>query len=54
MESMEEKRDSKQKITGSLQADMAYLNQTLDVERNFDIIYRVVHIGGKEIGRAHV
>ena len=48
MESMEEKRDSKQKITGSLQADMAYLNQTLDVERNFDIIYRVVHIGGKE------
>ena len=48
MESMEEKRDSKQKITGSLQTDMAYLNQTLDVERNFDIIYRVVHIGGKE------
>lgn len=36
------------KMTGSLQADMAYLNHALDVEKNFDIIYRVVHIGGKE------
>ncbi len=36
------------KISGSLQADMAYLNEILDVEKNFDIIYRVVYIGGKE------
>ncbi len=35
-------------LTGSLQADMAYLNSTLDVEKNFDIIYRVIQIGGKE------
>ena len=37
-----------QKISGSLQADMAYLNEALDVGKNFDIIYRVVHIGGKD------
>lgn len=36
------------RLTGSLQADMAYLNSTLDVEKNFDIIYRVIQIGGKE------
>ena len=35
-------------LTGSLQTDMAYLNDTLDVEENFDIIYRVIQIGGKE------
>ena len=35
------------RLTGSLQADMAYLNSTLDVEKNFDIIYRVIQIGGK-------
>ena len=35
-------------LTGSLQTDMAYLNNTLDVEENFDIIYRVIQIGGKE------
>ena len=36
------------KISGSLEQDMAYLNRVLDVNRNFDIIYRVIHIGGKE------
>lgn len=35
-------------ITGSLQADMNCLNNILDAENNFDIIYRVVHIGGRE------
>ncbi len=35
-------------ITGSLQKDMQYLNQLLDVEHNFDVIHRVIHIGGKE------
>lgn len=35
-------------LTGSLQEDMSYLNSALDVEKNFDIIYRVVQIGGKE------
>lgn len=40
---MEEK-----KVTGSLQEDMAYFNGILDVEKNFDIIYRVIQIGGKD------
>ncbi len=35
-------------ISGCLQDDMQYLNQVLDVEKNFDVIYRVVNIGGKE------
>ncbi len=35
-------------LIGSLQADMAFLNSRLDVEKNFDIIYRVIQIGGKE------
>ena len=46
---MEEKDKEQNKIlTDSLQENMTYLNQALDVEKNFDIIYRVVHIGGKE------
>jgi len=35
-------------LSGRLKEDMQYLNQTLGVEENFDIIYRVVNIGGKE------
>lgn len=38
----------KEYISGCLQENMSYLNQVLDVEKNFDIIYRVVNIGGKE------
>ncbi len=37
-----------ERITGSLKTDMAYLNGILDADVNFDIIYRVVEIGGKE------
>ena len=40
--------DKKYFLSGTLQEDMAYLNQALGVETNFDVIYRVVHIGGKE------
>ncbi|MCR2050725.1 spore germination protein [Acetatifactor muris] len=39
---------AKGRIAGSLQVDMTYLNSRLDVDKNFDIIYRVIHIGGKE------
>ena len=38
----------KEYISGRLQEDMQYLNQVLDVEKNFDVIYMVVTIGGKE------
>lgn len=35
-------------ISGCLQNDMQYLNHVLAVEKNFDVIYRVISIGGKE------
>lgn len=35
-------------ISGVLQKDMKYLNAKLNVEHNFDIVHRVVHIGGKD------
>lgn len=38
----------KRQLSGSLQEDMQYLNRALAVEKNFDIIYRIIHIGGKE------
>lgn len=45
---MTEDRTDNAVITTSLKTNMEYLNRSLDVEKNFDIIYRVVHIGGKE------
>ncbi|MDR0963319.1 MAG: spore germination protein [Clostridium sp.] len=35
-------------MTGILVDDMRYLNNQLAVDVNFDIVYRVLHIGGKE------
>lgn len=37
-----------EKMTSSLQESMAYLNQKLAVDTNFDVVYRVIHVGGKE------
>lgn len=45
---MEEKISPNDKLTGSLQADMEYLNNALDVDGNFDVIYRTVRIGGRD------
>lgn len=45
---MDTKSEKKYYISGSLQEDMEYLNQTLSVDANFDLIYRVVQIGGRE------
>ena len=45
---LEKNNASKGKVTGSLRENMTYLNARLDVEKNFDIIYRVIHIGGKK------
>ena len=36
------------KMSGILRQDIKYLNEILAVETNFDIIYRIVHIGGRE------
>lgn len=35
-------------MSGVLKQDMQYLNSTLAVEQNFDVIYRIVHVGGRE------
>ncbi len=37
-----------EKMTGVLSENMNYLNQRLNVGQNFDVIYRVIHIGGRE------
>lgn len=35
-------------LSGNLQQDMSYLNQVLDVDKNFDVVYRVINIAGKD------
>ncbi len=40
--------EREEKLTGQLSRDMQYLNGVLDVEKNFDVIYRVINIGGRE------
>ncbi len=36
------------KMAGKLTPDMAYMKETLSIGKNFDVVYRVIHIGGKE------
>ena len=49
MEVLEKENLDKEKtLTGDLRQDMAYLNQELDVDTNFDVIYRVINIAGKD------
>lgn len=37
-----------ERITGILQKDMEYLNTTLAVDKNFDLVHRMIHVGDKE------
>lgn len=37
-----------EKISGSLQANMDYMNQMLGVEHNFDVVHRTMQIGDKK------
>lgn len=39
---------STEKMTSSLQETMQYLNNRLDVDKNFDLVYRVIRVGGKD------
>lgn len=41
-------REENRRISGSLKRDMDYLNTALDVEKNFDVIYRTISFGGRE------
>lgn len=43
---MEEKE--KRYISGNLQQDMQYLNKILAVDKNFDLVHRMIHVGDKE------
>lgn len=36
------------KMSGSLQQNMEYLNQRLAVNQNFDVVYRVIKVGGRD------
>lgn len=38
----------KNKMSSSLSENMNYLNQNLSVDTNFDVVYRVIKVGGKE------
>lgn len=40
--------NNSQTMKTSLQENMDYLNQILQVDVSFDLVYRVVHVGGKE------
>lgn len=46
VDNLEKKED--RMLCGSLSEDMAYFNRVLCVEKNFDVIYRTIRIGGKE------
>ncbi len=38
----------KRKISGNLQRDMMFLNDILAVDKNFDLVYRMIHVGDKD------
>lgn len=44
----DERTGQNEKMTGSLQKDLKYLNEKLKVDVNFDVVYRIIHIGGRE------
>lgn len=41
-------QEQKKKISGKLKQDMQYLNDTLAVDKNFDLVHRMIHVGDKE------
>lgn len=41
-------RDNAEKMTSSLQESMNYLNRKLDIDKNFDLVYRVIKVGGRD------
>ena len=40
--------EKNRKLSEDLKQNMAYLNQVLDVDNNFDVIYREIHIAGRD------
>lgn len=42
-----EATDFKEKMATSLEANMLYMNKVIKADKNFDVIYRVIQVGGK-------
>ena len=40
-------RQQKDAMTASLKENMDFLNRKLDIDKNFDLVYRVIQIGGR-------
>ena len=41
-------REKKESMSASLKENMDFLNRKLDIDKNFDLVYRVIQIGGKD------
>ena len=41
-------KEKTSKMTANLPENMKYLNDRLSVDTNFDVVYRVIHVGGRE------
>lgn len=41
-------RQQKDAMTASLKENMDFLNRKLDIDKNFDLVYRVIQIGGRK------
>jgi len=40
--------EREEKMTGKFSSDMDYMKEKLSIGKNFDILYRVIHVGGRE------
>ncbi len=40
------KTATQDKVSGVLQQDMEYINQVMSVEKNFDVVHRIIHVAG--------
>ena len=45
---IEHLRENAGTMSSSLQENMKYLNKKLEVDKNFDLVYRVIKVGGKD------
>ena len=41
-------RQQKDAMTASLKENMAFINRKIDIDKKFDLVYRVIQIGGRE------
>ena len=46
--SIQEQRESSQKMTVSLQESMEYMRAHMAPDTSFDVVYRVIEVGGRQ------